>query len=181
MTQTIREELMGATKLEPRKKESEGKFVSRLVRAASDESIVDSDTWDTLSEKAQLWVGDAVEAMNKKDPCPVFPDEKKANGSGSEKTASKTTAKGSSKGSAKSTKSAKSDKAPAREPVEKDEFGLRKGTARSEAAALFKKGAKMKSVKEETGTNHYNLLTQLEKEGHTVKKDGSLITLTPAK
>lgn len=54
----------------------------------------------------------------------------------------------------------------------KDAFGLREGTTRSKAAALYARpeGATLLEVKEELGAIHFNVLTKLEKEGFTVTK-----------
>lgn len=187
---TIREELIDITGVEQRAKESEDKFLTRLCRAASDDSIVKEDAWEKLSDGAQAWVGTAVDAMNEKKGPPTFPDESgkskddkgkdkskddKGKGGNSEsKTVSRSPVKG--KGKKKDAKPSKP-----KETAEKDAFGLRIGTARSNAAAMFSKGAKMSDVKSETGTNHYNLLKQLVDAGHTVEKDGSVITLTASK
>ncbi len=60
---------------------------------------------------------------------------------------------------------AKSDKKPvAKAVVEKDVFGFRKGSKKSQAAAMYnsKKGATLAEVKEKTGSSQLNLLTELD-------------------
>jgi hypothetical protein len=60
---------------------------------------------------------------------------------------------------------AKSDKkTTTKAVVEKDVFGFRKGSKKSQAAALYnsKKGATLAEVKEKTGSSQLNLLTELE-------------------
>lgn len=55
---------------------------------------------------------------------------------------------------------------------EKDQFGLRKGSARSEAAAMYarKSGATLAEVKERVGSVQLNVLTTLANEGWEVEK-----------
>lgn len=70
----------------------------------------------------------------------------------------------------KAAKSATNDKAKVKKtatkaaPVEKDQFGFRKGSKKSAAAALYasKKGATLSEVKEKTGSSQLNLLTELK-------------------
>jgi hypothetical protein len=49
-------------------------------------------------------------------------------------------------------------------PAERDQFGFRKGSKKSQAAALYatKKGATLNEVKEKTGSSQLNLLTELK-------------------
>ena len=61
----------------------------------------------------------------------------------------------------------------------KDTFGLRKGTNTQKAAALFAKGATMAEVKAKTGSNQYNVLKWLERQGHKVTRKDGFITVTP--
>ena len=65
--------------------------------------------------------------------------------------------------------------------AKKDEFGLRKTTNTSTAASMFKKGCTMQDVKKKTGSNQYNVLKFLERQGHKVSKDKEtgVITVTP--
>lgn len=68
-------------------------------------------------------------------------------------------------------KEKKAERAPrTRDPAKLDEFGFRKGTIKSRAAAMYKKGATLAEVKDEVGSVQFNLLTELEKNGHTIKK-----------
>jgi len=185
----IRKELEELTGINKRAKESEPKFLTRLVRAATDNTKVSDDDWDGLSDDAQNWVTDAVEAMNNKEDYPAFPDaedEEKPKASSKAKTngkakppAKRAAAKkpAAKKPAAKAT--AKKAKASAKDAddggASKDKFGLREGSKSSLAADMFEAGAKMADVKSETGTNHYNLLRRLEDDGHEVSKDGAVI------
>ena len=85
---------------------------------------------------------------------------------GKDKASKKDVAKanGKDKGKKAVSKPAK-DKAP----VERDQFGFRKGSKKSLAAALYsgKKGATLAEVKEKTGSSQLNLLTELK--GRKVK------------
>jgi hypothetical protein len=82
------------------------------------------------------------------------------------KTAPKAPAK-----AAKPVAKAKVAKAKA-EPTEKDQFGLRKGSSKSKAAAMYarKNGATLEEVKEALGSVQLNVLSALEEEGHTVTR-----------
>ena len=84
---------------------------------------------------------------------------------------------------AKSIKTAKAEK-PAKvkakaerkertvDPAKLDKFGFRKGSIKSNAAAIYAKGkgATLAEVKEAVGSNQFNLLTEVEARGHTVQK-----------
>lgn len=76
---------------------------------------------------------------------------------------------------AKASKEVKVKKAPksVTDKTEKDKFGLRKGSARSEAAAMYarKSGATLTEVKERVGSIQLNVLTTLAKNGWEVEKD----------
>lgn len=63
----------------------------------------------------------------------------------------------------------------------KDPFGLRKGTKTHKAATMFTKGATMADVKAKTGSNQYNVLVWLEKQGHKITRDKKtgMITVVP--
>ena len=61
----------------------------------------------------------------------------------------------------------------------KDDFGLRKGTNTAKAATMFRKGATMVDVKAKTGSNQYNVLKWLEKQGHKITRKDGFITVTP--
>lgn len=88
------------------------------------------------------------------------------------------------KATTKKTKAAKTPKAPrtkkeAKPKVGADDFGLRKGSKSSQAAAMFARasGATMAKVKEALGDSFYGMLGKLEDAGHKVKKDGKTIFL----
>jgi hypothetical protein len=59
-----------------------------------------------------------------------------------------------------------------RKPVETDQFGLRKGTDRSKAAAMYarKNGATLEEVKNSIGSVQLNVLTNLEVAGFKVER-----------
>ena len=44
---------------------------------------------------------------------------------------------------------------------------------------MFRKGATMAEVKTKTGSNQYNVLKWLERQGHTIKRKDGFITVTP--
>ncbi len=59
----------------------------------------------------------------------------------------------------------------------RDKYGLRLGTKRATAAAMFETGCTMADVRKVTGSTQYNLLKKLAADGHTVVRDGSGIKL----
>lgn len=61
-------------------------------------------------------------------------------------------------------------KAKPKEGAKYDQFGLRAGTVRSQAAALYARegGATLNEVKNQLGTIQFNVLTTLKKLGHDV-------------
>jgi hypothetical protein len=59
-----------------------------------------------------------------------------------------------------------------RDPAKLDEFGYRKGSVRSKAAHIYagRKGATLTEVKDKVGSLQYNLLKEVERRGHKVRK-----------
>ena len=59
-----------------------------------------------------------------------------------------------------------------RDPAKLDQFGFRKDSIKSRAAALYasKKGASLAEVKAEVGSVQFNILSQLEGEGYEITK-----------
>lgn len=66
----------------------------------------------------------------------------------------------------------KSKAAPTRDPAKLDQFGLRKGSVKSRAAALYAraKGATLNEVKDEVGSIQFNVIGELESKGFKVTK-----------
>jgi len=64
-------------------------------------------------------------------------------------------------------------------PATRDKFGLTKGTNTQKAASMFRKGATMAEVKAKTGSNQYNVLKWLERQGHKITRKDGYITVTP--
>ena len=60
-----------------------------------------------------------------------------------------------------------------RDPANLDQWGFRKDSIKSRAAAMYAKakGATLAEVKEEVGSVQFNLLTELKEAGHTVDVD----------
>lgn len=83
------------------------------------------------------------------------------------KTAPKATVK-----AAKAPAKAKVAKPKAESTVEKDMWGFRKGSSKSQAAVMYarKSGATLEEVKEKVGSVQLNLLKGLEEDGHTVER-----------
>ncbi len=75
---------------------------------------------------------------------------------------------------AKKAKKANGNGKASREPVTLDEWGIREGTARSKAVALYARpeGASLAEVKEAVGSVQYNVLTELKEKGHTITVSG---------
>lgn len=86
------------------------------------------------------------------------------------KTAPKVTAKAAK--APEKVKAAKPAKAKAVSKAEKDEFGLRKGSTKSQAAAMYarKSGATLDEVKQKLGSVQLNVLNGLEEDGFTVER-----------
>lgn len=108
-------------------------------------------------------------AKDKKAPAPKKADAKKES---TKKTDSK-------KADAKKTKAEKPAKAAGKKAAaekkpaaERDAFGFRKGSKKSEAAKLYssKKGATLAEVKEKTGSSQLNLLKELEEKGWEISR-----------
>jgi hypothetical protein len=73
MTETIKsieEELVEATGTTKEESESRNKYLSRLLRACSK---LPDEIWESLSNEAQQWVNDGIEAMTSKLDIPEFP------------------------------------------------------------------------------------------------------------
>lgn len=64
-------------------------------------------------------------------------------------------------------------------PIEKDRYGVIKGTKTHEVVLLYEKGATSREIAEKIGGRFYNILKQLAKEGHRVEKlEGGVFKLT---
>ncbi len=57
----------------------------------------------------------------------------------------------------------------------RDKYGLRLGTKRAQAAAMFEAGCTMANVRKATGSAQYNLLKKLAGDGHCVVHNGNTI------
>lgn len=79
------------------------------------------------------------------------------------------------KAASKAAKGSEKPKAtkPKAEGAKKDQFGLREGSAKSKAAALYarKSGATLSEVKDVVGSVQLNVLVALEAEGYKVERD----------
>lgn len=84
------------------------------------------------------------------------------------KAEAKPAKKAAAKAKAKPAKKATTERTA--DPAKLDEFGLRKGSLKSKAAALYagKKGATLKEVEEKVGSPQFNVLTQLREKGFKV-------------
>jgi hypothetical protein len=139
-----------------------------------------------MSQQHEFIMSD--ETVNEQEPAPVKAKLKAAKSNGHDKAPVKAAGKRKVKAAAKAPVKAKTapkvkakaakapDKAKAAKPkaskVDKDQFGFRKGSAKSEAAALYarKSGATLGEVKEKLGSVQLNVLVALEAEGRTVDK-----------
>jgi hypothetical protein len=79
-------------------------------------------------------------------------------------------AKGAAK--AKPAKGAKARKPRTADPAKLDQFGLRKGSIKSQAAAMYAKGkgATLNDVKEALESTQFNVLTELEGKGFKITR-----------
>jgi hypothetical protein len=82
-------------------------------------------------------------------------------------------AKGAKKAKGKAAKpvrKAKANRAPRTRDVSKlDAFGFRKGSIKSQAATMYQAGATLADVKDTLGSVQFNVLTELEAKGFTIK------------
>ncbi len=69
----IREELMKAAEVAPKRGEDDGTFLIRLQKAISEE--ISEEVWNALSDEAQDWNNDAADAITAGKPIPPFKDE----------------------------------------------------------------------------------------------------------
>jgi hypothetical protein len=121
---------------------------------------------DPVTNRAEFMSEEQVETEVKTK---VKPAKVKANGQAKPKKAAKVAKAKPAKGSEK-TKVAK----PKAEPkADKDQFGLRKGSSRSKAAAMYarKNGATLEEVSEAVGSIQLNVLKELEANGWVVEKE----------
>jgi outer membrane biosynthesis protein TonB len=106
------------------------------------------------------------------EPAPVKPRKAKAAAKPAKKAkpAAKA-AKPAKKAKAKSAKAAKPKKPRQVNPETVDEFGLRKGSIKSKAAAMYsrKEGATLAEVKSKLGSVQYNVIKQLVAKGHKLR------------
>lgn len=91
------------------------------------------------------------------------------NGNGAKPVKGKA-AKGRTKAAAKA---AKGRKTRTIDPTKLDQFGFRKGSVKSKAAALYasKHGATLRLVRDKVGSTQFNLITELEGKGFKFKRD----------
>lgn len=129
------------------------------------------------SNEAELVMSDqVVETVDEAKPLP----KPKAKASGSAKPekqakpkAKKAKGKGPVKAKAKAKGSEKSKVAKPKANKEVDIWGLRKGSAKSKAAAMYarKSGATLAEVKDQIGSIQLNVLTDLQENGYVVEKE----------
>ena len=137
---------------------------------------------DSTNRAEFMSMAESVEVQKESRPAKT-PAKAKANGA--EKPASKAQAKGAAKpvkaaktapkATAKPAKAPEKAKAakPKADKAEKAQFGLRKGSAKSDAAAMYarKSGATLEEVKDRVGSIQLNVLKGLEAEGFVVEKE----------
>lgn len=99
------------------------------------------------------------------EAAPVKQRQKRASGNGAAKTKLV-------KAKAKAGKPAKARAPRTVDPSKLDQFGLRKGSLKSQAAAMYasKKGATLAEVHDKLDSPQFNVLTELEAKGHTLER-----------
>ncbi len=131
-----------------------------------------------VSEKVMA-SDEAAGAAEDEAPAPAKRPRKAAKANGTKaaaapvKAAGKPKAKAATPAKVKAKKAATAPrKAPVRDPAKLDGFGFRLGSLKSQAAAMYSKGkgATLGEVKEALESSQFNLLTQLEGDGFTIKK-----------
>jgi hypothetical protein len=63
------------------------------------------------------------------------------------------------------------------EDVILDKWGCMEGSKNSRALFLFEKGATTAEVKEKVGGTYYNIMKKMVEDGHTLEKEGSIVTI----
>jgi colicin import membrane protein len=135
---------------------------------------------ENSDEKSRAKSMEAEQIAESEETAPAKPSKVKANGH--DKNAVKPAKKAAPKAKAKASKTAKAaEKAkpkaakakPGKPKAEKDQFGLRKDSAKSEAAAMYarKSGATLEEVKEKVGSIQLNVLKELEADGYDVRQE----------
>lgn len=116
--------------------------------------------------------GNGVDASTlETNPTPPTPEAKPKKAKA--KAKAKPAAKKAAPKKAKSAKPAKAKSKPRQiNPDTVDEFGLRKGSTKSKAAAMYanSKGATLAEVKAKLGSVQYNVLKQLRDKGFKIKE-----------
>lgn len=160
-TSTIEQELLGATNLKPRARESRKKYVIRILEAVGE--LPDAE-WDSLSEATQRWCNEMMDAHNAADEngaefeVPEWPD---LNGAGeSEPVTDAATGEDESKQEATT-------------PAKKRGSGRNTGksTTKTDGAGTKKVGAtwRMKEIiAQNLGITQMQLQEQLKVEGYKV-------------
>lgn len=136
---------------------------------------------DTDDTEAPVLPSEAVPAM-----APVIEPEAKPNGHSKPARKAKAKAARGVKAKAKQAKAkpakAKGAKPKAKvktkakartlDPKKRDEYGLRLGSVKSKAAAMYasSKGATLMEVKKKLGSIQFNVISQLEEAGHKIKR-----------
>lgn len=133
------------------------------------------------NNKAEFMMSESVDVESESRPAKSA--KAKANGAAPVKAAGKAKAKAVAKAPAKAKTApkatAKAAKAPAKvakpkaeSKVERDAWGFRKGSAKSDAVAMYsrKSGATLSEVKDKVGSIQLNVLNALEADGHKVER-----------
>ena len=172
----IEKELILATKVRVKENDDEQNYLARIIKIAI--SDLSDDEWESLTETTQEWINDGVDNLNDGFPVKCFPDAqnefkvevkpKRVKIKRKKQPKSKTVFKGNIEPQAK-------------EIPLRDDFGLLIGSKSYVAVKMFRRGAKMKEVRNETGMNHYNLLNKIKAMGHTVEMNKGLIKITKKK
>lgn len=140
------------------------------------------DPTENFGSKGREKTMEAEQIAESEETVTAKPPKAKANGHAKDdKPAKKAASKDKAKAKAgKTAKAAEKSKAKATKPkaeakpkAEKDQFGLRKGSAKSEAATLYarKSGATLEEVKERVGSIQLNVLKELEADGYEVRQE----------
>lgn len=163
-------------------------YLIDLIKAVSD--LSDED-FDIMTDEAKEWSNSAAKAVKAHKPIQDFEEGETSEPSTIEPPTGEEVAVEETKEKPKRPKKSSSDKVLpdgdekgtresvlSDDPVGTNRYGIKIGTKRAQVIEMLEHGASMREVKQVHGQAYYNMLKQLEKQGHKIVKTGAFYTLT---
>ncbi len=203
-TSAIEQEIVKATNFKPTRKVKRNRqdYLAALARKCNDLS---DDDFEEFSDAAGDWANEALKAIKEKEEHNDFADiedndgdddngdddngdddngdddngddDDDDDGEGGDSDAGEEKPR-KRRGRPSKDKDATEGKKKRKASAGTDRYGIRIGSKNADAIAMFEKGASMAVVREETGSNKYNLLNRLRQDGHDVETLEGVIRLT---